>query len=60
MRPLWVEKADAHILFNLTAANDGQLPMKTNIKLDTNFLGAECVKCWCPHFGGSNRVLNKK
>ena len=31
------EKSDAHILFNLTAANDGQLPVKKYIKLDTNF-----------------------
>ena len=27
------EKSDAHILFNLTAANDGQLPMNKYIEL---------------------------
>ena len=33
------EKSDAHILFNLTVANDGQLPMKKYIELDINFWG---------------------
>ena len=33
------EKADAHVLFNLTVANDGQLPVKTYIELDINFGG---------------------
>ena len=33
------EKSDAHILFNLTVANDGQLPMKKYVELDINFLG---------------------
>ena len=33
------EKLDAHILFNLTAANDGQLPMKKYIELDVIFMG---------------------
>ena len=33
------EKSDAHILFNLTAANDGQLPMKKYIELDVIFWG---------------------
>ena len=33
------EKSDAQVLFNLTAANDGLLPVKKYIKLDINFLG---------------------
>ena len=33
------EKTDAHVLFSLMAANDGQLPMKTYIELDINFWG---------------------
>ena len=32
-------KADAHILFDLTSANDGQLPVKNYIELDINSLG---------------------
>ena len=36
------EKADAHVLFNLLVANDGQLPMKTYIELDINFWGLRC------------------
>ena len=32
-----VEKSDAHILFNLTTANDGQLPVKKYIDLDVIF-----------------------
>ena len=30
------EKSDAHVLFKLTAANDGQLPVKKYIELDIN------------------------
>ena len=33
------EKADAHSLFNLTVANDRQLPIKMYTKLDITFLG---------------------
>ena len=33
------EKSDAYILFILTVANEGQLPMKTYVELDINFLG---------------------
>ena len=33
------EKADAHVLFNLTATNDGQLLVKTYTGLDVNVLG---------------------
>ena len=33
------EKSDAHMLFNLMVANDGQLPIKKYVELDINFLG---------------------
>ena len=33
------EKSDAHVLFNLTAANDDQLPIKQYIELDVNLWG---------------------
>ena len=38
------EKLDAHILFNLTTVNDGQLPMKKYIELDINFMGLKVLK----------------
>ena len=37
------EKSDAHILFNLTAANDGQLPVKKYIELDVNVMGLKVL-----------------
>ena len=33
------EKVDAHVLFNVTEGNHGQLPMKMYTELDVNFLG---------------------
>ena len=33
------EKAEAHQLFHLMVANDGQLPVKMYKELDINFLG---------------------
>ena len=33
------EKSDAHILFNLTAANEGQLPMKKYVEIGVNVWG---------------------
>ena len=33
------EKANAHSLFRLTVANDGQIPIKMYIKLDLTFMG---------------------
>ena len=32
------EKADAHSLFHLNVANDGQLPVKIHVELDGSFL----------------------
>ena len=39
------EKADAHSLFRLTVANDGQMPIKMYIELDLAFLEAQGAKC---------------
>ena len=33
------QKSDAHTLFNLIVANNGQLPVKKYVELDINFLG---------------------
>ena len=54
------EKSDAHILFNLTAANDGQLPMKKYIELDVNFWGLKVQKVGFLIIDEPNRVLDKK
>ena len=39
IEPLDGEKAKAHQLFQLTAANDGKLPISMYVELDLNFLG---------------------
>ena len=39
IRPSGGEKAEAHHLFQLTAANHGKLPMAMYAKLDLDFLG---------------------
>ena len=54
------EKSDAHILFNLTAANDGQLPVKKYIELDVNFLGLKVPNVGFLIIDEPNRVLDKK
>ena len=54
------EKADAHILFNLTAANDRQLPMKTCIELSINFLRLMVLNIGFLILVEPNRVLDKK
>ena len=38
------EKSEAHNLFNLTASNDGQLPIRKYIELDVNFMGLKVPK----------------
>ena len=55
-----VEKADAHILFNLMVANDGQIPVKNYIKLDINFLGLKVLNVGFLILEEPNRVLDKK
>ena len=38
------EKANAHCLFKLTVANNGQMPIKMYTELDLTFLGWKCQK----------------
>ena len=54
------EKSDAHILFNLTAANGGQLPMKKYVELDINFWGLKVPNVGFLILEEPNRVLDKK
>ena len=54
------KKSGAHILFNLTAANDGQLPMKKYIELDVNVLGLKVLNVGFLINDEPNRVLDKK
>ena len=44
------EMAEAHQLFNLMVANDGQLPVKPYTQLDITFLGLNPFRyCYKPH-----------
>ena len=54
------EKADAHILFNLMAANDEQLPVKKYIELDIKFLQLKVLNVGFLILEEPNRVLDKK
>ena len=54
------EKSDAHILFNLTATNDGQLPIKQYIELDVNFMGLKVQNVGFLIIDEPNKVLEKK
>ena len=54
------EKSDAHILFNLTAANDGKLPMRKYIELDVNFMGLKVPNVGFLIIDEPNKVLEKK
>ena len=54
------EKSDVHILFNLTAANDGQLPVKKYTELDVNFMGLEVSNVGFLIIDEPNKVLEKK
>ena len=54
------EKSDAHILFNLTARNDGQLPVKQYIELDINFMGLKVLNVGFLIIDERNKVLEKK
>ena len=54
------EKSDAHILFNLTAANDGQLPVKTYVEIDVNFFGLKVPNVGFLIIDEPNRFLDKK
>ena len=54
------EKADAHCLFKLTVANDGQKPIKMYTELDLTFLGLKVPKVGILIAEEPNQVLDKK
>ena len=54
------EKADAHHLFHLTVANDGQLPVKMYTELDINFLGLKVPNVGILIVEDLSQVLDKK
>ena len=54
------EKADAHCLFKLTVANDGQMPIKMYTELDLTFLGLKVLKVGVLIAEEPNQVLDKK
>ena len=54
------EKANAHQLFHLTVANDGQLPVKMYMELDINFLGLKVPKVGILIVEDPSQVLDKK
>ena len=54
------EKADAHILFNLTVGNDGQLPIKMYTELDITFLGLKVPNVGIFVIEDPSQVLDKK
>ena len=54
------EKANAHCLFKLTVANDGQMPIKMYTKLDLTFLGLKVLKVGVLIAEEPNQVLDKK
>ena len=53
-------KADSQVLFNLTEANERQLPVKTYIELDINFLGLKKANVGFPILEEPNGVLDRK
>ena len=60
IKPATGEKADAHNLFKLTVANDGQMPIKMYTKLDLTFLGFKVPKVGILIAEEPNQVLDKK
>ena len=54
------EKGDAHVLFNLTVANDRQLSMKTYIELDINIWGLKALNVGFLILEEPNSVLEGK
>ena len=54
-----VEKTDVHALLNLTAVNDGQLPIKMYIEMDVNLLGLKVLNVGLLILEESDSVLNK-
>ena len=60
IKPATGEKADAHCLFKLTVANDGQMLIKMYTKLDLKFLGLNVPKLGVLIAEEPNQVLDKK
>ena len=58
--PATGEKTDAHCLFKLTVANDGQMPIKMYTELDLTFLGLKVPKEGVLIAEELNQVLDKK
>ena len=54
------EKADAHHLFHLMVANDGQLPVKMYMELDIKFLGLKVPNVGILIVEDPSQVLDKK
>ena len=54
------EKANAHCLFKLTVANDGQMLIKLYTELDLTFLGLKLPKVGILIAEEPNQVLDKK
>ena len=54
------EKAEAHQLFHITVANDGQLPVKLYTKLDITFLGLKVLNVGILVVEHPSQVLDKK
>ena len=54
------EKADAHNLFKLTVANDGQMPIKMYTELDLTFWGLKVPNVGILIAEEPNQVLDKK
>ena len=54
------EKAEAHQLFHLTVANNGQLPVKMYTELDINFLGLKVPNVGVLIVEDLTQVLDKK
>ena len=54
------EKTEAHQLFHLTVANDGQLPVKMYTELDINFLGLKLPNVGILVVEDPSQVLDKK
>ena len=60
IKPATGEKANAHCLFKLTVANDGQMPIKMCTKLDLTFLGLKVPKVGVLIAEEPTQVLDKK
>ena len=60
IKPATGEKADAHCLFKLTVANDGQIPIKMYTELDLTFLRLKVPKVGVLIAEELNQVLDKK